>query len=231
MDVKTAFLNGILKEEVYVSQPEGFVDQDHPTHVFRLKKALYGLKQALRAWYDLLSIFLLSQHFIKGAVDLTLFTRKEGEHIILANVMLCDIPMVERSKLDEDPNRTPVDLTRYQSMVGFLMYLAASRHDLVFVVCMCDRYEAKPSEKHLTAIMQVAKSRGKDKTHCIQIPFIKEQVKNEIVELHFVKTTFQLADIYTKALARECFEFLINRLGMQSIMPEELKHLAESDEE
>ncbi|GJZ60224.1 retrovirus-related pol polyprotein from transposon TNT 1-94 [Tanacetum coccineum] len=59
MDVKTAFLNGALKEEVYVSQPEGFVDPDHPTHVYRLKKALYGLKQAPRAWYDTLSWFLL----------------------------------------------------------------------------------------------------------------------------------------------------------------------------
>ncbi|GKD28985.1 retrovirus-related pol polyprotein from transposon TNT 1-94, partial [Tanacetum coccineum] len=55
MDVKTTFLNGKLKEEVYVSQPEGFVDPDHPTHVYRLKKALYGLKQAPRAWYDTLS--------------------------------------------------------------------------------------------------------------------------------------------------------------------------------
>ncbi|GJY55307.1 retrovirus-related pol polyprotein from transposon TNT 1-94 [Tanacetum coccineum] len=60
-------------------QPEGFVDQDHPTYVFRLKKALYGLKQAPKAWYDLLSKFLLSQQFIKGAVDLTLFTRKEED--------------------------------------------------------------------------------------------------------------------------------------------------------
>ncbi|GJR96359.1 retrovirus-related pol polyprotein from transposon TNT 1-94 [Tanacetum coccineum] len=74
----TTFLNGILKEEVYVSQPERFIDADHPTHVFRLKKALYGLKQAPRAWYDLLYKFLLSQQFIKGAVDPTFFTRKEG---------------------------------------------------------------------------------------------------------------------------------------------------------
>ncbi|GJW36032.1 retrovirus-related pol polyprotein from transposon TNT 1-94 [Tanacetum coccineum] len=66
MDVKTAFLNGILKEEVYVSQPEGFVNQDHPNHIFRLKKALYGLKQAPRACYDLLSKFLLSQKISKA---------------------------------------------------------------------------------------------------------------------------------------------------------------------
>nr|GEX19312.1 copia protein [Tanacetum cinerariifolium] len=75
MDVKTAFLNGELKEEVYVSQPEGFVDPDHPTHVYRLKNALYGLKQAPRAWYDTLSRFLLDNKFSKGAVDPTLFTR------------------------------------------------------------------------------------------------------------------------------------------------------------
>nr|GEZ99893.1 putative late blight resistance protein homolog R1B-23 [Tanacetum cinerariifolium] len=76
MDVKTAFLNGELKEEVYVSQPEGFVDPDHPTHVYRLKKALYGLKQAPRAWYDMLLRFLLDNNFSKGAVDPTLFTLK-----------------------------------------------------------------------------------------------------------------------------------------------------------
>ncbi|GJU56318.1 retrovirus-related pol polyprotein from transposon TNT 1-94 [Tanacetum coccineum] len=74
MDVKTTFFNGELKEEVYVSQPEGFVDPDHPTHVYRLKKALYGLKQAHRAWYDTLSRFLLDNKFSKGAVDPTLFT-------------------------------------------------------------------------------------------------------------------------------------------------------------
>ncbi|GJR69178.1 retrovirus-related pol polyprotein from transposon TNT 1-94 [Tanacetum coccineum] len=76
MDVKMAFLNGELKEEIYVSQLEGFVDQEYPSHVYKLKKALYGLKQAPRAWYDMLSSFLISQHFSKGAVDLTLFTQK-----------------------------------------------------------------------------------------------------------------------------------------------------------
>nr|GFD48773.1 retrovirus-related Pol polyprotein from transposon TNT 1-94 [Tanacetum cinerariifolium] len=73
MDVKTAFLNGNLREEGYVSQPDGFVDQDNPNHVYKLKKALYGLKQAPHAWYDMLSSFLISQDFSKGSVDPTLF--------------------------------------------------------------------------------------------------------------------------------------------------------------
>ncbi|GKE07699.1 retrovirus-related pol polyprotein from transposon TNT 1-94 [Tanacetum coccineum] len=69
MDVKTAFLNGELKEEVYVSQPEGFMDQDNPSHLYKLKKSLHGLKQAPRAWCDMLSSFLISQHFSKAYAD------------------------------------------------------------------------------------------------------------------------------------------------------------------
>ncbi|GKD08181.1 retrovirus-related pol polyprotein from transposon TNT 1-94 [Tanacetum coccineum] len=84
-------LNGELREEVYVSQPEGFVDQDHPNHVYRLKKALYGLKQALGAWYDILSKFLLSHKFLKGVVNPTLFTRKEGKDILLVQIYVNDI--------------------------------------------------------------------------------------------------------------------------------------------
>nr|GEV36915.1 retrovirus-related Pol polyprotein from transposon TNT 1-94 [Tanacetum cinerariifolium] len=91
MDVKTTFLNGDLKEEVYVSQPEGFIDPDHPTHVYRLKKALYGLKHARRAWYDTLSWFLLGNKFSKGAVDLTLFTQKIDKHILFVQIYVDDI--------------------------------------------------------------------------------------------------------------------------------------------
>ncbi|GJR14250.1 retrovirus-related pol polyprotein from transposon TNT 1-94 [Tanacetum coccineum] len=106
MDVKTTFLNGELKEEVYVSQPEGFVGPDHPTHVYRLKKDLYGLKQAPRAWAN------------KFGMD---------------SCNPVDTPMVDRFKLDEDPLGIPVDQTRFCSMVGSLMYLTAIRPDLVFV--------------------------------------------------------------------------------------------------
>ncbi|GJV83594.1 retrovirus-related pol polyprotein from transposon TNT 1-94 [Tanacetum coccineum] len=91
MDVKTAFLNGILREEVYVSQPDGFVDPENPNHVYKLKKALYGLKQAPRAWYDLLSSFLLSQKFSKGTLDPTLFIRREGKDILLVQIYVDDI--------------------------------------------------------------------------------------------------------------------------------------------
>ncbi|GKB57706.1 retrovirus-related pol polyprotein from transposon TNT 1-94 [Tanacetum coccineum] len=224
MDVKTAFLNGELNEEVYVSQPEGFVDPDHPTHVYRLKKALYGLKQAPRAWYNTLSRFLLDNKFSKGVVDPTLFTRKTGKHILLVQIYVddiifastdpkdCDIfskemslkfqmsmmgqmsfflglqvsqspggifinqskyaqeilikygmdtsdpvdtPMVDRLKLDEDPLGIPVDQTRFRGMIGSLMYLTASQPDIVFAICMCTRYQAKPTKKHLEAIKRV----------------------------------------------------------------------------
>nr|GEZ46616.1 hypothetical protein [Tanacetum cinerariifolium] len=83
MDVKTAFLYGPLKEEVYVNQPDGFVDPYHPNKVYRLKKALYGLKQAPRAWYNELSNFLVSKAFSKGSIDPTLFITKHRGDILL----------------------------------------------------------------------------------------------------------------------------------------------------
>ncbi|GJZ37791.1 retrovirus-related pol polyprotein from transposon TNT 1-94 [Tanacetum coccineum] len=91
MDVKTAFLNGILREEIYVSQPDGFVDKDNLNHVYKLKKALYGLKHAPRAWYDLLLKFLLSHEFSKGTMDPTLFIRRQGKDILLVQIYVDDI--------------------------------------------------------------------------------------------------------------------------------------------
>ncbi|GKD41586.1 retrovirus-related pol polyprotein from transposon TNT 1-94 [Tanacetum coccineum] len=83
MDVKTTFINGPLKEEVYIAQLDGFVDPDHPEKVYRLRKAIYGLKQALRAWYDELLHFLMSKGFTKGTIDPTLFMIRYGEDILL----------------------------------------------------------------------------------------------------------------------------------------------------
>lgn len=83
MDVKSAFLNGYLQEEVYVKQPPGFEDHDHPTHVFKLDKALYGLKQAPRAWYDRLSGFLLGNGYLRGKIDNTLFMKRKGQQVLI----------------------------------------------------------------------------------------------------------------------------------------------------
>ncbi|GJW98506.1 retrovirus-related pol polyprotein from transposon TNT 1-94, partial [Tanacetum coccineum] len=232
MDIKTAFLNGELKEE--------------------LKKALYGLKQAPRAWYDMLSSFLISQQFSKGAVDPTLFTRHAENEILLvqiyvddiifasSNTAMCDdprgifinqskyaseivkkyglhsndsvnTPMIENKNLDEDLQGKQVDATLCDGMIGSLMYLLVSRPDLNYVVYLCARYQAKLTKKHLQESVialccnNVQHSRAKHID--VRYHFIKEQVENGIVELYFVRTEYQLADIFTKPLPRERFNF------------------------
>nr|GEX83764.1 hypothetical protein [Tanacetum cinerariifolium] len=159
MDVKTAFLNGNLREEVYVSQSNGFVDKDNHNHVYKLKKALYGLKQAPRAWYDMLSSFLISQDFSKGSVDLTLFIRRNGNDLLLKygfeSCDSVDTPMVEKSKLDEDKEGKAVDPSHYRGMICTLLYLTTSRPDLQFAICMCARYQARPTEKHMHAVKRI----------------------------------------------------------------------------
>nr|GEX24316.1 Gag-Pol polyprotein [Tanacetum cinerariifolium] len=168
MDVKTAFLHGSLKEDVYVCQPEGFIDVDHPSHVYKLKKALYGLKQAPRAWYDELSKFLLQNHFFKRTIDPTLFIRRFHDDILVSKYVLeilkkyemesCDpvgTLMEIKDKLDLDQNGTPVDATKYRSMIGALMYLTSSRTDIEHATCLCARYQAKPTEKHLKEVKRI----------------------------------------------------------------------------
>nr|GEV57240.1 hypothetical protein [Tanacetum cinerariifolium] len=120
-----------------------------------------------------------------------------------------DTPMVEKSKLDEDKEGKAVNLSYYRSMIGTLLYLTTSRPDLQFAICMCAR------SKHIDIIYD----------------FIKEHVENGMIELYFVNTEYQLADIFTKALGRERIEFLINKLGMQSFTQETLKQLTDEIDE
>ena len=91
MDVKSAFLNGFLQEEVFVKQPPGFVDPDKPEHVYKLEKALYGLKQAPRAWYDRLSTFLLMHGYSHGKIDNTHFLKKQGSYMLIVQIYVDDI--------------------------------------------------------------------------------------------------------------------------------------------
>nr|GFB81008.1 hypothetical protein [Tanacetum cinerariifolium] len=105
MDVKTAFLHGSLKEDAYVCQLEGFIDADHPSHVYKLKKALYGLNQAPRAWYDELSMFLLQNLFFKGTIDPTLFIRRFYDDILVGSThprIYVSIRLLCLSPLDAD---------------------------------------------------------------------------------------------------------------------------------
>ncbi|GKD95241.1 retrovirus-related pol polyprotein from transposon TNT 1-94 [Tanacetum coccineum] len=168
MDVTTALLNGPLKEVVYVNHPGMFVDPDHLEKVYRVRKALYGLKQAPRAWYDELSTFLMSKGFIKGTIDPTLFTIRYGEDILLVQIYANDIifgtsdppiptstPLATIPKLDADLSETPVDQTRYRSMIGLLMYLTSSRLDIVQEIYYCAHYQARPTEKHLKEVKRI----------------------------------------------------------------------------
>nr|GEY22264.1 hypothetical protein [Tanacetum cinerariifolium] len=274
MDVKTTFLHGSLKEDVYVYQPEGFIDADNPSHVYKIKKALYGLKQAPRAWYDELSTFLLQNHFFKGTIDLTLFIRRfhndilvplqnvdDGEMTFFLGLQVnqsprgifinqskyvleilnkygmasCDLvgtPMEIKDKLDLDQNGTPIDATKYHSMIGALMYLTSSRSDIVHATCLCARYQAKPTEKHLKEVKRIFRysrepltwvfaiaiscnpvQHSRTKHNAVRYHFIKEYVEKGMIELYFVKTDYQLADIFTKALPADRFNYLVRRLA------------------
>nr|GEW82966.1 hypothetical protein [Tanacetum cinerariifolium] len=349
MDVKTAFLHGLLKEDVYVCQHEGFIDVDHPSHVYKLKKALYGLKQAPRAWYDELLTFLLKNHFFKGTIDPTLFIRRFYDDILMVRVYVDDIifgsthpryiqlfsdlmksrfkmsmmgemmfflglqvnqspcvifinqsnyvleilkkygmeycdpvgtPIEIKDKLDLDQNGTPVDATKYRSMIGALMYLTSSRPDIVHATCLCARYHAKPTEKHLKEVKRsfhadyagckdtfkstsggaqflgeklltdygfhfnkipiycdsksaIAIScnpvqHSRTKHIAVRYHFTKEHVEKGTIKLYFVKTDYQLADLFTKALPADRFNYLVRRLGMRSLSSQELERLAKS---
>nr|GEY89037.1 hypothetical protein [Tanacetum cinerariifolium] len=200
-------------------------------------------------------------------------------------------PMEIKDKLDLGQNGTPVDAMKYRSMIGALMYLTSSRPDIVHATCLCARYQAKPTEKHLKEVKRIfrylrgtintglwyLKDSGFELTgfsdadyagckstsggaqflgenlipiYCdsksaiaiscnpvqhlrtkhivVRYHFIKEHVEKGTIELYFVKTDYQLADLFTKALLADCFNYLVRRLGMRSLSPQELDRLAKS---
>ncbi|GJU01997.1 retrovirus-related pol polyprotein from transposon TNT 1-94 [Tanacetum coccineum] len=224
MDVKSAFLNGFINEEVYVAQPLGFIDFEKLDHVYKLKKALYGLKQAPKAWYDRLKAFLIKHEYKMGMVDNTLFTKKKSSNLIIVQIYVDDIifgstcqdmcdefakimhdefemsmmgelnfflglqikqmedgiffnqskyikemlkkfgleeskpmktPMSSDTKLTKDEECESIDSTKYRGMIGSLLYLTASRPDIMFSVC-CARFQETPkTSHHLEAVKHI----------------------------------------------------------------------------
>jgi hypothetical protein len=224
MDVKSAFFNGPIKEEVYVKQPPGFEDNEYPNHVYKLSKALYGLKQAPRAWYECLRDFLITNGFKVGKADPTLFTKTLANDLFVCQIYVDDIifgstdestceefsrimtqkfemstmgelkyflgfqvkqlqegtfisqtkyiqdilnkfgmkdvkpiktPMGTNGHLDLDTGGKSVDQKVYRSMIGSLLYLCASRPDIMLSVCMCARFQVDPKEVHLRDVKRI----------------------------------------------------------------------------
>ncbi|GKB23448.1 retrovirus-related pol polyprotein from transposon TNT 1-94 [Tanacetum coccineum] len=141
-------------------------------------------------------------------------------------------PMETKHKLDLDTIGTLVDATKYRSMIGSLMYLTSSRPDIVHANCLCAHYQAQPTEKHLKesaiAISCNPVQHSRTKHIDVRCHFIKEHVEKGTIELYFMKTDYQLADIFTKALPLDRFNYLVRRLGVRSLSPKELKRLAKS---
>ncbi|GKB32460.1 putative reverse transcriptase domain-containing protein [Tanacetum coccineum] len=171
MNVKSAFLYGKIKEEVYVCQPPGFKDQEFPDRVYKVEKALYGLRQAPRAWYETLSTYLLDNGFQRGQIDKTLFIKRVKGDILLVQVYVDDIIFGLYNEVmcycvEEDSKYTygdfkaeaeDVDVQLYRSMIGSLMYLTSSRPDIMFAVCACARFQVTHKVSHLHAVKRILK--------------------------------------------------------------------------
>ncbi|GJX00690.1 putative ribonuclease H-like domain-containing protein [Tanacetum coccineum] len=155
MDVKSAFLYGKIDEEVYVSQPPGFLDPKYPEKVYKVVKALYGLHQAPRAWYATLSTFLLKNGYRRGTIDKTLFLKKDKHDIILVQCKTASTPIETQKPLVKDEEASDVDAHLYRSMIGSLMYVTASRPDIMFAVCACSRFQVTPKTSHLSVVKRI----------------------------------------------------------------------------
>nr|GEZ90274.1 ribonuclease H-like domain-containing protein [Tanacetum cinerariifolium] len=282
MDVKTAFLNGNLREEVYISQPDGFVDPDNPNHVYKLKKALYGLKQAPRAWYDMLSSFLLSQDFskasrpdlqfaicmcaryearptekyvhsvkrifryLRGTVHRGLWYPKDSSVALTAfadadhagcqdtrrstsrSVQFLGERLISWSSKSAAISSTEAE---YIALSGCCAQILWMRLQLLDYGLRFNKIPMYCDNKSAIALCCNNVQHSRSKHIDIRYHFIKEKVENGVIELYFVNTEYQLADLFTKALGRQGIEFLINKLGMRCFTPGTLKQLMNEKDE
>nr|GEU82155.1 hypothetical protein [Tanacetum cinerariifolium] len=202
MDIKTTFLYGSLNEEVYVNQTDGFVDSHHPDKVYRLKKALYGLKQAPRAWYDKLS------NFLDTDFELTAFSYSDHAGCLDSRKSTSgvEVECVSLSACYAQVLWFRIELTDY----GFHFDKIPMYYDSKAAIAISCNPVQYSHTKHID----------------VRYHFIKEQLKKGIVELFFSKTVYQLADMFTKALPKDRFKYLVRRLGIRCLTPEELEAMA-----
>eukprot|EP00253_Pinus_taeda_P015588 PITA_15588 len=179
MDVKFAFLNGDLEEEVYIEQPDGVILRNDAKLVCRLRKDLYGLKQAPRAWYSHLDKYLHQQGFSKGSADSNLYTKIDNSKLLIIVVYVDDITFGSSEKsmswnfslvmqqefemsllgcnLSSNDESTTVHQPTYRSMIGSLLYLTGTRLDIIHAVGIVGRFQANPKESHLQEVKRIFK--------------------------------------------------------------------------
>ncbi|GKA64517.1 copia protein [Tanacetum coccineum] len=238
MDVKTDFLNDELKEDFYVSQPEGFVDLDNPSHVYKLKKALYDLKQEPRACRpDLIYVVYLCARYQAKPIEKHLQAVKRIFRYLNGTINMglwyskdTDMSLTAYADVDhagcQDTRRSTSGSAQF---LGDKLVSWSSKKQKSTAISSTKAEYIALSGAIALCCNNVQHSRAKHID--IRYHFIKEQVENGIVELYFVRTEYQLADIFTKPLPRERFNFLIDKLGMKSMSPEMLKCLAEETDE
>nr|GEY17769.1 putative ribonuclease H-like domain-containing protein [Tanacetum cinerariifolium] len=249
MDVKSAFLYGKIVEEVYITQPRGYKDPDHPKKVYKVVKALYGLHQAPRAWYERLSTFLLKHGYRRGTIDKTLFIKKNSKDIMLVQVYVDDIIFgstrkdwwlqvdqrpdgifihqekyvadilkkfdLDNSKLASTPFEPqkireknvpdePISVHLYRSMIGCLMYLTATRPDIMFAMCAAARHQVTPKTSNILSVKRIFK-------YLTAYPKLGLWDANEKKLIHVLKipTEHNVADLLTKSFDITRFGYLV----------------------
>nr|GFA36334.1 copia protein [Tanacetum cinerariifolium] len=260
MDVKTTFLYGHLKEEVYVNQPDGFVDPYHPDKVYRPKKALYGLKQAPKAWGDILLVQIYVDDIIFGSSNPKLSKQFENlMHNKFEMSMMGELKFFLGTQIHQSPRGIFINQAKYAQEILIkhggdkLVSWSSKKQDCtsmssaeakyVSLSACCaqvlwmrtqlknygfyfDKIPMYCDSKAAIAISCNPVQHSRTKHIDVRYHFIKEKVQNGIVELFFVGTEYQLADMFTKALSEDRFKYLVRRLGMRCLTPDELEVLA-----
>nr|GFA91787.1 retrotransposon protein, putative, unclassified [Tanacetum cinerariifolium] len=239
MDIKTTFLYGPLKEEVYVNQPDGFVDPYHPDKVYRLKKALYGLKQAPRAWGDILLLQIYVDDISFSSTNLKLSKQFEKlMHNKFEMSMMGELKFFLGIQIHQSPRGIFINQAKYAQEI-----LIKHEAEYVSLSACCAqvlwmRTQLTDYGFHFDKIPMYCDSKAAIAISCnpvhhshnkhidVRYHFIKEKVEKCIVELFFVGIEYQLADLLTKALFEDKFKYLVRRLGMRCLTPKELKVLA-----